>query len=52
MSQDYEGELHVVTEVGTFGAIDINDPTKKKVARRDDLDALIREANEANLNSL
>lgn len=44
-------ELHVVTEVGVFGGLDINDPTKKKVHTKDELDALIKEAHQHNLGN-
>lgn len=45
-------ELHVVTEVGTFGTLNIDDPTKKKVAKENaNMEALIREANERNLRN-
>jgi len=48
-----KGELHIVTEVGTFGDLNITDPTKKKVAKKDeDMDALIREAHQENIKNL
>lgn len=38
-------ELSVVTEVGTFGDLNIEDPTQKKVKKQnEDLEALIKEA--------
>lgn len=47
-----EGELHIVTEQGVFGDLDLKDPSKKKVKTRTEAEMaeLIREANEANLN--
>jgi len=37
-------ELNIVTEVGVFGELDINDPTKKKVKSKEEIDAMIQEA--------
>ncbi len=37
-------ELNIVTEVGVFGDLDINDPTKKKVKNKEEVDKLIQEA--------
>jgi hypothetical protein len=52
MEGDRDQELHIVTEVGTFGDLNIDDPTKKKLKKAQDLDAVIREATETNLNNL
>lgn len=43
-------ELCVVQEVGVFGELDIKDPTKKKLKKKDeqDIDALIKESIEKN----
>lgn len=46
------GELHIVTEVGTFGDLNITDPSKKKVNKLNELDDVIREATEENLKNL
>lgn len=46
------GDLHVVTEVGVFGDLDIQDPTLKKVQEKSELDQEIADAiarNRANL---
>ena len=45
-------ELYVVTEVGTFGDLNIADPTKKKVLKESELEDLIREATTENMNNL
>lgn len=47
-------ELYVVTEVGMFGELDVQDPTKKKVKRKEeqDLEAIIAEGIAANKNNL
>lgn len=48
-------ELYVVTEVGIFGELDVQDPTKKKVKRKEneqDLGAIIAEGIAANKNNL
>ena len=37
-------ELNIVTEVGVFGELDINDPTKKKVKNKDEIQKMIEEA--------
>jgi hypothetical protein len=47
-----EGELHIVTEVGVFGELDLKDPTKKKVQRSSEIEELIREASEENVRNL
>lgn len=48
-------DLSVVTEVGVFGSLNINDPTAKKVNKKDndkdvELEALIQESIEHNKN--
>lgn len=49
-------ELHVLTEVGVFGDLDIDDPTAKKVKRKktdnDDIEGMINDAIEKNLKGL
>lgn len=48
-------ELYVVTEVGMFGELDVQDPTKKKVKRKEneqDLEAIIAEGIASNKNNL
>jgi len=46
-------ELYVVTEVGTFGELNIDDPTKKKLKRKDeDIMSVIKEATEINLSNI
>lgn len=48
-------ELCFVTEVGTFGDLNIEDPTVQgagKKKKKDDIEALIEAANEQNLNTL
>ena len=48
-----DGELSIVTEVGVFGDLNIENPTEKKIKKGDDLDAVIAEAiknNQENLN--
>lgn len=48
-------ELYVVTEVGMFGELDVQDPTKKKVKRKEneqDLEAIIAAGIAANKNNL
>jgi hypothetical protein len=47
-----EGELHIVTEVGVFGDLNINDPSKKKVQKQSDMDAAIAEAIKENAQNL
>ena len=47
-------ELNIVTEVGVFGSLDIDDPTKKKVNSKNgktDLDEMIQEAIVENFNN-
>lgn len=48
---DNEKELYAVTEVGTFGALNIEDPSKKRVLKESELDELIRESAAQNLNN-
>lgn len=50
-TNDNKEELHVVTEVGVFGGLEINDPTKKKVLKKDEMEALIKEAHQSNLGN-
>lgn len=45
-------ELHVLTEVGVFGALNIEDPTKKRVLKESELQELISESVSENLNNL
>jgi len=47
-------ELSFVTEVGTFGDLDINDPTIKnaKKKKNSDIEAMIAEAITENANAL
>lgn len=45
-----EEELAVVTEIGVFGGLGIEDPTQTKVKAKD-LDALIEQANAENLKN-
>jgi len=51
------GDLSVVTEVGNFGSLNIEDPTEKKVKKRNnemgvdmDIDEMIRQSIEQNKN--
>lgn len=50
-------ELSIVTEVGTFGSLNIDDPTVKKIKKKKnelgvemDIDEMIRESIEHNKN--
>jgi len=45
-------ELCIITEVGIFGQLDIEDPTKKKVKKKDELEALIESSVKTNLDNL
>lgn len=48
-------DLNIVTEVGVFGNLDIDDPTVKKVKRKDgetDIDDVIAEAIAENASTL
>lgn len=46
-------ELYVVTEIGTFAGMNINDPTAKKVKKKqEELDALIEQTNAENKKNL
>lgn len=51
---DKDDNLNILTEVGVFGELDIDDPTAKKVKRKKDnmenIDKLIEEAIENNGN--
>jgi hypothetical protein len=52
MSNKDNGELNIVTEVGTFGGLNIEDPTKKIVKKLEDIDDVIREATQENVKNL
>jgi hypothetical protein len=53
MSEKIESDFNIVTEVGVFGDLNINDPTKKKIKQKDeDIDTLIKEAVEKNAHDL
>lgn len=43
-------ELAIVTEQGVFGELDVNDPTKRKVNTKEEIDKAIKEAVEKNAN--
>lgn len=48
-------ELYAVTEVGVFGELDMEDPTKKKVKRKEeeeDIQAIIEAGIRANRENL
>jgi len=45
-------ELCLLTEVGVFGELDIEDPTKKKIKKKDDLETLIESSVKTNLDNL
>lgn len=51
---DKDDNLNIVTEVGVFGELDINDPTAKKVKRKktdnEDINKLIEDAISENSN--
>ncbi|MNV96481.1 hypothetical protein D3C71_1914970 [compost metagenome] len=48
-----EPEYEIVTEVGIFGNLNIDDPTTKKVKRKNtEIDELIAESTRANLANL
>ena len=50
---DNSKEMHIVTEVGTFGSLNINDPTKKKIKPEDqDIDSVIKDAIAENAKNL
>lgn len=49
MSKD---ELHIVTEQGVFGGLDIEDPSKKKVKTKSELDQEIEDAIARNKQNL
>lgn len=50
---DEREELGFVTEVGTFGSLNIDDPTVKDAKKKkQELEALIEAANAENLNNL
>lgn len=49
----YDDEMNIVTEVGTFGDLDINDPTATKVKKKKkEIDELIQESIKENANNL
>ena len=56
MANKNNENLHILTEVGVFGDLDVDDPTAKKVNRNKnddvDIDALIDSAIEDNMNNL
>jgi hypothetical protein len=45
-------KLYVVTEQGMYGEMEINDPSKKRVLSKKELDKMIEEANQQNLENL
>jgi|HigsolmetaAR203D_1030402.scaffolds.fasta_scaffold01377_13 hypothetical protein len=46
-------EFEIVTEVGVFGDLNIEDPTRKKVNKKnEDIDELIMESTQSNLKNL
>ncbi len=50
-----ESEYEIVTEVGTFGNLNIDDPTVRKIKKKadgQDIDQLIRESIDANRRNL
>lgn len=47
-----EKELSIVTEVGVFGELNIEDPTEKKIKKKSDLEETISKCIEENLNKL
>lgn len=56
MKNNKDDDLYIVTEVGTFGDIDIDDPTVMKVKKKkkSELDEIIEQAikeNEENLKN-
>ena len=51
MLKDTE-DLCVLTEVGVFAELDIKDPTKKKVKKKDELETLIESSIVTNLQNL
>lgn len=54
MAENEKVELSFVTEVGTFGELDIDDPTIKnaKKKKNDDIEAMIAEAITENATAL
>lgn len=52
MKSKPEEELHIVTEVGTFGSLNIKDPSKRKIKKDEDLEEVIRQSIEDNKNNL
>lgn len=49
---DKDAQYEIVTEVGVFGSINIDDPSRKKIESKDSLDELITEATNANRQNL
>lgn len=50
---NHEEEFEIVTEVGTFGSLNIEDPTTKKVKRKNsEIEELIAESTKNNLANL
>jgi len=47
-----EEDLCIITEVGVFAGLDIKDPTKKKVKKKDELETLIESSVKTNLENL
>ncbi len=48
-------DLHVVTEIGVFGELDVEDPTVNNVKKKNkdvNVDEIINEAIQENLNTL
>lgn len=45
-------EYCVVTEVGVFGSLNIDDPTKKKIKNKKNTEELINETIQENLKNL
>lgn len=45
-------KLYVVTEQGMYGEMDINDPSKKRVLSKKELDELVETATKQNLENL
>lgn len=50
MAKNDEQELYILTEVGTFGELNLTDPTKKKV--KTNIEDDIQKAVAENLNNL
>ena len=53
MTEKDDNEQCIVTEIGTFGSLNIKDPTKKKVTKTDEeLQVLIEESIKVNNEGL